>query len=153
MQNLGVKSYNPTVRPRLGRSTLVRYRNNTAYLQCLKLCDTQVRPKYRGLAGCRYVIQVNAPLSSWKRLDQRFANTDSPRRHVGLHTFRGVRPSAFCRAGNTVGLYAESARANTLAGNCCRLGSAGVWFITEVHTFWGNCWLHLRRRIVGIYLQ
>jgi len=118
----------------VGKYTTTLPQEHTAHVHC----DTEVCAKYRGLAGCRYVIQVNAPLSSWKRLDQRFANTDSPRRHVGLHTFRGVRPSAFCRAGNTVGLYAQSARANTRAGNCCRLRSDGVWFSTQTRTFWRN---------------
>lgn len=131
---------------------LLPYRKNTRpiYSTLNYVCDTQGYPKYRELAGCRYVIQVNAPLSSRQRLDQRFANTDSPRRHVELHTFRGVRPSAFCSAGNTVGLYAESARANT------RLEIAVVWeamacrLLHRFERFGGTCWLHLRRRNVSI---
>jgi hypothetical protein len=109
-----------------------------------------VCPKYRGLAGCRYVIQVNAPLSSWQRLDQRFANTFPATTCRGYTHSVWVRPSAFCRAGNTVGLYAKSARANT------RLENAVVWevmacgLVYRYGRFGGTCWLHLRRRNVGI---
>ena len=155
MQKLCIESYNPTVSSRVGSSC--KYgatvpQEHRSHLRCLKLCNTRCLPKISRISrmqicnsGQCTVIKLTTPRSAVRKHIPRGDGDMQGYTHSAW-----VRPTAFCRAGNTVGLYAKSARANT------RLENVVVWevmacgLVYRYGRFGGTCWLHLRRRNVGI---